>query len=463
MTDPRSDAAEIWKAGVDSVLGEPLIRREVRVQGRELQIADHVWSSDDFDRVIIVGAGKANTAMASGLLSRITGWLPITGWINVPAGTENAAGSEQSLADIHVCPARPAGLNEPTAEGVAGTQQILQLVQHAGPRDLCIAIISGGGSALMPAPVAGISLDDKLQVIRFLSGAGADITQLNTVRKHLSRVKGGGLLRACRAGHLITLILSDVLGDPLDMIASGPTVPDTTTAGDALRVLNNLDPQRVLPQQIYAVLENRSADSSSSDAKASDQSVCPSTTIVIGNNAVAVDEAGIRAEELGYNHAMQSSRSGEGMADEVGQHLAQMTVNMLRADPTKHRTDCLITGGEPTVKLAPSERRGLGGRNQQLVLAAYQQLLSAELTPQEWERFALLSGGTDGEDGPTDAAGAVLDADVHRRASESDLDVADHLHRNDAYTFFDHCGGLLKTGPTGTNVCDLRVAVVTKP
>jgi glycerate-2-kinase len=448
MIDLRSDATEIWNAGVDSVRGEPLVRREVRLQGQELQIAEHSWSRDDFDHVIVVGAGKANAAMAAGLLSQIGNWLPISGWINVPAGTE------RELAGIHMCAARAAGVNEPTTEGVAGTEQILSLVQNAGRRDLCITIISGGGSALMPAPIDGITLDDKLQVTRFLSGAGANITELNTVRKHLSRVKGGALLRACRAGHLITLILSDVLGDPLDMISSGPTVPDTTSPEDALQVLKKFDPSQSLPERVYNVLSN-TPDSSSNVEPA-----CPTTTIVIGNNAVAVDEAGIRAEKLGYNHAMQSTRQCEGSAEEVGERLAQMTVEMLRADPMKHRTDCLITGGEPTVKLAPADERGIGGRNQQLVLAAYQHLVASGLSDGEWERFALLSGGTDGEDGPTDAAGAVLDGAVHRRARDFDLDVADHLRRNDAYTFFDRCGGLLKTGPTGTNVCDVRVAVV---
>ncbi len=361
----------------------------------------------------------------------------------------------QELGDVHVHAARPAGVNEPTAEGVAGTREILKLVSDAGERDLCIALISGGGSALMPAPVDGITLEDKQNVTRFLSGAGADITELNTVRKHLSVVKGGGLLRACRAGELVTLILSDVLGDPLDLIASGPTVPDTSTIGDAIDVLRKYDPQKSLGDRIYATLLRQQTDT----AVPTGHQVCKFTTLVIGNNAVAVDEAGIRAEKLGYNHAMQSARQCEGSAEDVGRRLAEMTVGMLRADPNAHRTDCLITGGEPTVTLAAANVRGRGGRNQQLVLAAYQHLLTMQLTDQEWERICILSGGTDGEDGPTDAAGAILDADVHHRASELGLDLADHLQRNDAYTYFKLANGLLITGPTGTNVCDLRVVV----
>ena len=348
--------------------GEPLLGRVVQVDARQLRIDRHSWSREDYDRIVVVGAGKAGAAMAAGLLHQIGDWLPVTGWINVPQGTE------QQLPGIKTHPARPPSVNEPTVEGVAGANQILQLVESAGPRDLCLALISGGGSALLPRRSMGSRWTINCRVTRTLSAAGADITELNTVRKHLSRIKGGGLLRACRAGHLITLVLSDVLGDPLDMIASGPTVPDPTTAAQAVEVLRRYDPEMELPESVYrALADDRAADHSS------DQ-VCPSTVVVIGNNAVAVDEAGIRAEALGYNHAMQSASQCEGAAEDVGRRLAEMTLEMLRAEPSRHRTDCLISGGEPTVSLIDAAQRGRGGRNQQLVLAAYQQLLAAGLS-----------------------------------------------------------------------------------
>lgn len=459
MTKPRNDAVEIWNAGLDAVLAAPLVQREVRVEGDSLWIGHHEWSRRDLDRVIVVGAGKAATAMAEGLLASLGDWLPTIGWINVPEGTQ------RQLGNVHAHPARPAGVNEPTDEGVVGTKKILDLVSHASPRDLCIALISGGGSALLPAPIDGITLDDKIAVIRWLSAAGADITELNAVRKQLSRVKGGGLLRACRAGELVTLVLSDVLGDPLDLIASGPTVADSSHADDAVAVLKKFDPARTLPTNVYDVLEGKLPPPGRGDAAelgvARPDTEPNCTIVVIGNNALAVDEAGIRAEQLGYNHVMQSAPSCEGAAEEVGRQLAEMTVGMLRADPMAHRIDCLITGGEPTVKLAAAAVRGTGGRNQQLVLAAYQHLLSQQLTDGEWQRLCLLSGGTDGEDGPTDAAGAILDAEVHRAAMKQGLDANHFLERNDAYVFFQQTGGLLKTGPTGTNVCDVRVALVT--
>ena len=449
MSNLRQNAIDIWTAGVDAVRAEPLVRREVTVDGSLLNISGHQWNRDDFDRVVVVGAGKAGTAMAAGLLRSLGDWRPVEGWVNVPEGTV------RDLGTITVHPARPAGLNEPTEAGVLGAERILQLVESAGPRDLCIALISGGGSALLPAPIDGITLSDKQQVTRFLSGAGADITELNTVRKHLSRIKGGGLLTHCNAGELITLVLSDVLGDPLDLIASGPTVPDPSTADDALSVLMKYDEQKTLPARVYETLESLATSATSRTVPN-----CHHQTIVLGNNALAVDEAGVVAEQRGFNHVMQSAKQCEGSAEEIGTRIAQMTIRMLRSDPSTHQNDCLITGGEPVVKLASPDVRGKGGRNQQLVLAAYLELLNSDLTDDQWRRLCILSGGTDGEDGPTDAAGAFLDQVVHGEASKQGLHAEDFLKRNDAYSFFEKVGGLLKTGPTGTNVCDVRVAVV---
>lgn len=444
---PRSDAVSIWTAGADAARAAPLVRRAVSVDGDELAVAEHRWARSDFDRIWLVGAGKAATAMAEGFLDAVGPWLPVRGWINVPEGTE------KPLPGVKVHPARPAGVNEPTEAGVRGTEAMLEIVSRAGPRDLCVALISGGGSALMPAPAEGITLQDKVDVTRWLGAAGADITELNVVRKHLSAVKGGRLRMRCRGGALLTLILSDVLGDPLDLIASGPTVPDRSTPDDALAVLRRFDPERKLPETVYRRLAGASAESRG-------EPNVPVTNLVIGNNALAVDEAGLRAERLGYNHAMNSARASEGAAEEVGRHLASMAVGMLRSGGASHRTDCLITGGEPTVTLAPKNTRGLGGRNQQLALAAYEALVESGLSDEEWDRLAIVSGGTDGEDGPTDAAGAIVDQHVHGRAVDLRLDVADTLRRNDAYRFFEQTGGLLITGPTGTNVCDVRVVVV---
>lgn len=447
----RSDALAIWQAGVDAVRSDRLVRECVQVAGSQLLIGDEPIDLASIRRIAVVGAGKAGAGMAAGLEEALGETLMRTkglaGWINIPAVCW------RKLSRIHLHPARPAGVNEPTEDGVYGTEWILDTVAALGANDLCICLLSGGGSALLPAPVDGVSLADKIALTRHLSAAGANIQELNSVRKQLSRIKGGGLARACRAGRLITLIISDVIGDPLDVIASGPTVEDSNSLQQALAILERLDPARIVAASIYRHLEYASAQSGLSEKK---PTRCEVTNLVIGNNALAVDAAGIEAERRGYSHAMQAATKLEGPAEEVGMHLAEMALSMKATTGP----DCLITGGEPTVRLAPSELRGRGGRNQQLVLAALQRLLKS--SEKAAEGIVLLSGGTDGEDGPTDAAGAILTAEVIAQMRSQNLDPDNFLRRNDAYTFFEQTGGLIKTGPTHTNVCDLRVVTVSR-
>lgn len=453
-TQLRADALAIWQAGVAAVQSERLIAESVRVDGDWLLVGDEALRLAEIERIAVVGAGKAGAGMAAGMEAalgpRVMAQKQVVGWVNVPADCV------RKLTHIEVHAARPAGVNEPTAEGVLGSERILEIVGQLGPRDLCLCLISGGGSALLPAPVAGVSLVDKQAITRLLSAAGANIEQLNTVRKQLSRIKGGGLARACRAGRLISLIISDVLGDPLDVIASGPTVPDTATPADALATLEQLVPGfGGVPPAVLAHLRSAAVGNSANQTGPGIEPHSRVTNLVIGNNAVAVDAAGVEAERRGYSHAMLAATSLEGAAEEVGVHLARMAQQM-RDQPGP---DCLITGGEPTVKLAPPELRGKGGRNQQLVLAALVELLSGPAA-NPLHGLAILSGGTDGEDGPTDAAGAILDGPFVERMLKLGLDPEDYLRRNDAYHFFEPLGGLIKTGPTHTNVCDVRVVVV---
>ena len=436
----RDDALRIWHAGLDAVRSERLMREAVRVEGNTLGLRDDAIDLRGVRRIAVVGAGKAGAGMAAALEEilgpRLAAEKQLHGWVNVP---EDCV---RSLARIHLHGARPAGSNEPTEAGARGAEEMLRIVSRLGPDDLCLALISGGGSALLPAPVEGITLADKLAVTRHLSAAGANIAELNCVRKALSRIKGGGLARACGAGRLVALIISDVLGDPLDVIASGPTIASTTSAADALAVLEKYQARSSgIGERVFNTLRRMPASQPPITTRV--------TNLVIGNNATAVDAAGVAAERLGYSHAMNAATTLEGPAEEVGRHLADMLLHM-RSQPGP---DCLITGGEPTVKLVAPPLRGKGGRNQQLVLAAAELLAAA---PSGW---ALLSGGTDGEDGPTDAAGALLDPTVLAAAKQAGLDPADFLARNDAYHFFEPLGALIKTGPTHTNVCDLRVLI----
>ena len=439
----RDDALQIWRAGVAAVDSARLVRESLQLDGNLLEISGESIELAADSRVLVVGAGKAGAGMAAGVEEALAPLIDagrLTGWLNVPADCV------RELRAIHLHSARPAGVNEPTAEGVYGSEQILRQVAKLRPHDLCLCLISGGGSALLPAPVDGISLADKQALTRHLSGAGANIAELNTVRKQLSRIKGGGLARACRAGRLVALVISDVLGDPLDVIASGPTVPDTATAQDALDVLDTFHAREGgVPANVFEYLRRQVN-------APRPQITTEVSTIVIGNNALAVDAAGQMAERLGYSHAMHSSPVLEGPAEEIGRHLARMALQM----QTSTGPDCLITGGEPTVKLAPAKDRGRGGRNQQLVLAALDEITHSGGSTD----FVILSGGTDGEDGPTDAAGAFVDAAVIESAQRQQLDAPTYLRRNDAYTYFDATDGLIRTGPTHTNVCDIRVVVV---
>jgi len=439
----REEALQIWHAGLDAVRPQRLLPEVVRVVGQTLWVGDEEICLNEVGRMVVVGAGKAGGSMALALEKVLGTQLlrekQVTGWVNVPA--DCVAPTEA----IHLHAARPAGVNQPTAAGVAGTQEILRLVESLGPDDVCLCLISGGGSALLPAPIEGFLLAEKVELTRQLSAAGASIEQLNTVRRELSCVKGGGLARACRAGRLVTLVLSDVLGDDLATIASGPTVPRRSTPQAALDVLQQL------PLDRTTALESAKTVLQQNLLKAdSNQSIVPQiTNLILGNNALAVDAAGIEAERLGYSHAMVSATASEGPAEEVASRLVEMIQTMR----TGNGPDCLISGGEPTVCLVPESQRGLGGRNQQLALAA---LVERE----NWNGAVLLSGGTDGEDGPTDAAGALVDLQVAQAAKAQQLDAKDFLRRNDAYHFFKKTGGLLQMGPTQTNVCDLRVVVL---
>jgi hydroxypyruvate reductase len=439
----RREALQIWHAGVDAVRSERLVAEALRLERSALVVGGQPIDLGAIDRIAVVGAGKAGAGMAAAvedvLGPAIRKEKQVTGWVNVPADCV------RPLDSIHLHPARPARINEPSEAGAEGAREILKIVERLTDRDLCLCLISGGGSALLPAPVEAIALDDKLAVTQHLSGAGANIQELNTVRKQLSRVKGGGLMRACRAGRLVALIISDVLGDPLDVIASGPTVEDSSTPEAALSVLERFRAREAgISPRVFDYLRAKQQEGPSPEP------TCRVTNLIIGSLATAVEAAGREAERLGYSPRTETAARCEGAAEDVGRELARAAMEIRsRADGP----DCLVSGGEPVVTLVEKSRRGLGGRNQQLVLAALEQI-------HDPTGIVLLSGGTDGEDGPTDAAGAVLDADVAGAAKARALDPSDYLARNDAYHFFEPLGALIRTGPTHTNVCDVRVVVV---
>lgn len=445
----RDKALAIWRAGVDAVLPGALLRRVMACDGRWLTIASQQFDLQAVERIVVVGAGKAGAGMAAAVEEILGPQIvarKVSGWVNVPADCVRPLGA------IHLHAARPPAVNEPTAEGVAGSREILRLVSRLTDHDLCLVLISGGGSALLPAPAEGITLEAKQAVTRFLMHAGATIHELNAVRKRLSAIKGGGLARAMAAGTCLALIISDVPGDPLETIASGPTAPDSGTAGQALEVLTRFGAATPeVPDEVFRFLRNQTL------REPIRPPARPVTNLLVGTNAMAVDAAAAKASALGFAvHGLGSGQEGE--ARQAGEELARLCRDVRDTGHPVAPPACIVSGGEPIVRFAPGAPRGKGGRNQELALAAL-----AALWEQGLRGLAILSGGTDGEDGPTDAAGACADQLVAARARELGLDPWEALDRHDAYTFFERAGGLVKTGPTHTNVMDLRVALADRP
>jgi len=464
----RDDAIAIWTAGVAAVDSSLAVERQIVSTSNELQIAGVQISLLPASRIEIVGAGKAGAGMASGVEAALLSAKVadrISGWVNVPADCV------RKLKHIHLHAARPAGINEPTQAAVDGTAEILRRVQSLAESDVCIMLLSGGASALLCSPITGITLHDKLLVTRALAGAGAPIHELNLVRTQLSQVKGGRLAAACRAGTLITLIISDVIGDPLDVIGSGPTTSAKSRATDAIGVLRSRNLLDKIPPTVIAYLEQQ-AEREESAAHTS-QHPRPRTLVnrIVASNSIAINAARAKAMALGYEvESLGSANAGE--ASEEGRQLMhrllakqfQSRTKLHQSEITEPHRICILSGGEPTVNLSvgsdsakatASDSPARGGRNQELVLAA----IAEYKDPADWKNTVLLSAGTDGEDGPTDAAGAIADEQLVHRITQRELDLSQYLARHDSYHFFDAVDGLLRTGPTHTNVMDLRVGL----
>jgi len=343
-----------------------------------------------------------------------------------------------------------AGHPVPDEAGVAGTQRQLELVQDLDPNALVICLFSGGGSALLPAPAPGLTLAEKQDTTRLLLACGATIDEINALRKHLSAVKGGLLARAAAPARVLGLMLSDVIGDPLDTIASGPTHPDSTTFSDCLELVDRYNLRRELPGQVRQRLEDGSQGQIPETPKLSDPCFAQTENLVIGNSTLAIAAATERARTLGYEVLVLTSRL-QGEAREAAAALASIAQEVATANRPIARPACIIAGGETTVTLRGD---GKGGRNQELALAAALHL-------DGWSTITLLSGGTDGTDGPTDAAGALVDGKTLTRARAQDLEARTFLDRNDSYSFFKTLNDLVVTGPTGTNVMDLQIILIT--
>jgi glycerate 2-kinase len=439
VRERRERALAVLSAALEAVDPANAIKRQVSLSDETLHIGQRTYDLGRYRNIYVIGGGKAGGSMAQAV-EEILGRRVTAGLLNVKYGY----GAETEI--IHL---NEAGHPIPDAAGMAGTKQMAELARKATEEDLVICLISGGGSALMTLPVDGITLADMRSLTNAFLRCGATINEINAVRKHLSQIKGGNLARLAYPAKIVTLILSDVVGSPLDVVASGPTVPDTTTFADACGIIKKYGLLGELPRPIIERLEQGKEGLIAETPKAGDESFIRTYNLIIASNEVAAEVATTKAKELGF-HTLLLSTFVEGEAREVAKVFAAIAKEILHSGRPVPRPACVVAGGETTVTVRGG---GLGGRNQEMALSA-----ALEITG--LEDVMIIPLATDGADGPTDAAGAIADGSTLRRAQEADLSATQYLVNNDSYHFFQQLGDLLITGPTNTNVNDLAFTFV---
>lgn len=435
----REDSRHIFAAGIAAVDPIAAIRRAVVRRGDILYVDGVSYDLRRYAQVYVVGAGKAGATMTQGL-EEVLGERLRGGVVTVKYG---------HLAPVSRVTIYEAAHPVPDAAGMQGAEALFQVAQQAGTDDLVLCLLSGGGSALLPAPSPGITLAEKQQVTGLLLECGASIDEINAIRKHLSRLKGGQLARLVWPATLITLMLSDVVGDRLDVIASGPTVPDPTTYHDCLEIISRYDLLPRLPVSVRGHLQRGQAGELAETPKATDPAFVGSQTVLIGSNRMALQAACAEAQARGYKTLLLSS-SLQGETRHIARMHAAIGREIQQSGAPLAPPACVITGGETTVTLRGD---GLGGRNQEFALAAALDIAGLE-------SVVVLSAGTDGTDGPTPAAGALADGSTVARAQALGLAPQICLRRNDSYHFFHALDDLFITGPTGTNVMDMHILLV---
>ena len=436
----RSDASSIFKAGLTAVKPDAAIERFCRRQGDTLYCGEYQYDLTQIERIFIIGAGKASAPMAAAL-EGLLGSAVTQGMVNVKYG---------HTAELRHVQLIEAGHPVPDENGVKGTQAIVDICRRARAQDLIIGVISGGGSALLPLPAPPLTLGDKQRTSQALLDCGATIHEINAIRKHISAVKGGRLAQAAYPCPMISLILSDVVGDDLDVIASGPSVPDGSTFHECRRIIGKYNLYPRLPKSVLDRIDSGVHGAADETPKAGSPIFNKTDNVIVGSNFEAVLAAKRMADSLGYHTLILSSL----MVGETREIALAHTAIAKEIHSSGHPVPlpaCVISGGETTVTIRGS---GLGGRNQEFALATVKAIDALEGT-------VILSAGTDGNDGPTDAAGAIVDHETAQRAQGLGIDPEAYLDDNDAYHFFAPLSDLFITGPTNTNVMDLRIMLTT--
>jgi glycerate 2-kinase len=439
LKQQRRDARAIFAAGLAAADPARLIQRCLQVDGQVLRAGERLYDLTKHSDLYIVGAGKATARMALAvealLGERIAGGIIIV-----------KRGHRIPLRKVEVV---EAGHPIPDQTGVNATESIIRLLRRTQKTDLILCLISGGASALWCSPIEGLSLQDKQQTTQALLECGARIQEVNTIRKHTSGVKGGRLVEIVHPATVLSLILSDVIDDSLDNIGSGPTAPDSSTFADCLSIVERYGVGEMIPVAVRSFLKKGAAGEIVDTPKAGDPIFQKVQNLVIGNNQLALVAAKEKAEALGYQTLVLSSAI-EGEARKVAIDHMIMARNVLSGSRPIRPPACIISGGETTVTIRGD---GLGGRNQEFALAAAIEIDGLG-------GVVAFSGGTDGTDGPTDAAGGIVDGTTVQRGRDKGLDARSYLERNDSYPFLRTVGDLLITGPTLTNVMDLRVVLI---
>jgi hydroxypyruvate reductase len=435
------DAQMMLDSALEAVNPYNAMKKAVQLNGSVLKVNDREIDLDNFDRIVAVGAGKAGAPMA-GALEDILGERLQEGLVVVKDG--------------HLSPTRLIEVTEashpvPDARGVEAGDRIAEMLKkYAGPKTLVFSLLSGGGSALLVSPAEGITLSDKQKTTSLLLACGADIVEINTIRKHLSKLKGGGLARLAQPSRVVSLIISDVVGDRLDSIASGPTVADHSTWQGCREILTKYDIYDQVPEVVRKRIEKGLAGELSDTPKPGDSILRQVDTHIIANNRGALRHAQAKALELGYETLVLSSTI-EGETKDIARMHTAIARESIEANQPLAPPCAIITGGETTVNLGNAN--GKGGRNQEFALAA-------ALEVQGLPGLLVLSAGTDGTDGPTDAAGAWADGETVARARAKGMEASEYLANHDAYNFFAPLKGLVITGPTKTNVMDIRLMLI---
>jgi glycerate 2-kinase len=436
----RKQALRIFQAALRAADPEQAVLRHLSREGDVLQAGRQRYQLKQFRNIYVIGAGKASGAMAQGV-ERVLGKRIRGGLINV----KSADGAKRGRIELNQIELNQAGHPVPDHSGELGAARIAQIAAAADSDDLVICLISGGASALLPLPAEPIMLEQKQETTRLLLACGANIHEINCIRKHISQIKGGQLARLAYPAKVLTLILSDVIGDDLDVIGSGPTVPDRSTFEDARRIIHKYGIGHLLPRPVRQRLDGVEGET----PKPGDRIFEHVQNLIVGSNRLAVDAAAREAKALGFRTLVLSTVL-EGEAREVARVHAAIAREIRSSGRPLKPPACLISGGETTVTI---RGKGKGGRNQEFALAAAIDIAGLK-------DVLILSAGTDGSDGPTDAAGAITDGATLSRADAAGYEAAKRLADNDSYNFFEALGDLIKTGPTGTNVADIQIVLV---